>query len=302
MSRRTRIAILRSTKPFSFADNYFNAMKRLDVDVVDVPFDPHVPEHDMALPEADLLLMIDCGKPVDFTRLNGYKCPTGFVSIDSCHKLGIHKAYCEKYRFDLVWVVQKHMVKEFPGSVWLPLAADELVHAFRPEMLKGQGLLWRLVRRKHYDVGMCSAPYKHRRRFEKLFRKARLTTNFHFRKKFGVDATVETAICTIGFHVGAGFTGERGMDMAGRVFETMANGKAMLLTNTYDGLGFEELFDEGRHYIGYRTEEEAVEKALYFARRIDEAAQIASAGQEHVLKNHTYVHRCERILERVRKG
>lgn len=302
MSKKFKIVFLRSNKPFSFASSYFNAMKRLDVDVVDVPFDPHVPEYDMPLPEGDFLLMVDCGKPVDFHGLKDYRGPTGYVSIDSCHKFAMHKAYCEKYEFDHIWVAQKHMVSEFRGAVWLPLAADELVHAYRPEMLKSQSVLWRLLRRKHYDIGMCCAPYKHRRRFEKVLRKAGLTTNFHFRKKFGVDATVETALCTIGFNVGAGFTGERGMDINMRVFETMANGKAMLLTNTYENLGFEDLFDEGRHYIGYRTEEEAVDKALYYARHVDEAAQIALAGQAHILAGHTYLHRCRKILEKVGKG
>ncbi len=304
MKRRPKIALLKSIVPFSTVQYYSKAFKRMDVDLVEVPFDPHNPAPGLELPEADLLLLVDCGLPVDFDNLPGYGCPTGYVSIDSCHKLAIHKAYCEKYRFTHIWVAQKHVVRELgPSAVWLPLAADEDTHVYRPEMEEGvaakKGLLEKLLGRESYDVGMCGAPYPHRRRFEKLFKKAGLTTNFHFRKKFGTEATVETARSTIGFNAGAGFTGEKGMDVNMRVFETMANGRAMLLTNTYDGLGYEELFDEGRHYIGYRTEEEAVDKALYYARNKDEAAKIAAEGQRHVLANHTYLHRCRKIVETI---
>jgi spore maturation protein CgeB len=86
------------------------------------------------------------------------------------------------------------------------------------------------------------------------------------------------------------------MDVNMRVFENMAGGRAMLLTNTYEGLGYEELFDEGRHYVGFTTEEEAVEKALYYANHPDEARAIAEEGQRHVLANHTYADRCRELL------
>lgn len=69
--------------------------------------------------------------------------------------------------------------------------------------------------------------------------------------------------------------------------------------NTYEGFGYEDLFEDGRHYIGFRTEEEALQKALYYARNPDEALAIASEGQRHVLENHTYVHRCREIIASV---
>ncbi|MBI5345418.1 MAG: glycosyltransferase family 1 protein [Deltaproteobacteria bacterium] len=297
MGNRKKIVMLRSVMPHSTVQYYFKAMKRLDVDVIDAPFDPRKNNPDMALPEGDLLLLVDCGLPVDFRNLENYGCPKHYVSIDSCHKLSIHKAYCERYKFDHIWVAQKHVVSELgPNARWLPLAADEDIHVFRHDMDDNRTLKERLFKKGRYDIGMCGAPYKHRRRFEKLFKKAGLTTNFYFREKFGVDATIETARSTIGFNAAAGFTGEKGKDINMRVFETMANGRAMLLTNTYDGLGYEELFEEARHYIGFRTEGEAMDKAVYYARRPEEAMRIAEEGQRHVLSNHTYLHRCKTIL------
>lgn len=300
MNKRPKIVFLRATKPYTTAGYYLTAFQELDIDLVDVPFDPAGPADEIAIPEGDLCVLVDCGVPVEFPALDSYRCPTGFVSIDSCHKLDIHKGYCEKYRFDHVWVAQKHMVGEFgPDATWLPLGADPATHAYRPDMASGEGLLTRLLRPGYYDVGMCAAPYDHRRRFEKLFKKAGLSTNFHFRKKFGVEATRETALCTVGFNVGAGFTGAKGKDVNMRVFEGMANGQAMLLTNTYDGLGYEELFTDGVHYVTYRTEEEAVDKALYYSRNPLEAIEIARRGQAHVLANHTYRRRAEQLLASV---
>ncbi|MCR4288139.1 MAG: glycosyltransferase [Deltaproteobacteria bacterium] len=297
MGHKRRVVFLRSTIPFTTAEYYFRALKQLDVDLVDVPFNPHEPRKDLDVPEGDLILLVDCGVPVEIPALDGCRSPKGYVSIDSCHKAAIHKAYCAKYRFDYIWVAQKHMVAELgPNARWIPLAADPEVHVYRPEARTEEGFLKRLLKPRVCDIGMCGAPYKHRRRFEKLFRKAGLKTNFYYRKKFGAEAVSEYGRCTIGFNVGAGFTGEKGKDINMRVFETMANGHAMLLTNVYDGLGYEELFEEGRHYVTFRTEQEAVEKAVYYSRHPSEALRIAREGQRHILSGHTYLHRCKELL------
>ncbi len=295
--KKKRIVFLRSIVPYTASFYYFNAMQKLDIDLIEIPFDPRKQQPEIEFPKADLLLLVDCGLPIDFPGLHGYFGPKGYISIDSCHKLNIHKAYCNKYDFDYIWVAQKHVVKELGANAeWLPLAADEDIHVYKPEMAKNKIFWRRILHLNLYDIGMCAAPYKHRRCFEGLFRKAGLSTNFHFRKKFGEEVTREIARCIVGFNVGAGYTSEKGMDINMRVFETMANGQAMLLTNTYDDLGYEELFEEGRHYIAYKSEEEAVEKAVYYAKHPDEAAKIAREGQQHTLAKHTYLHRCREIL------
>lgn len=303
MKSRPKIVFLRSTIPYTASNYYFNGFTQMDIDLVEVPFDPHGSQDGLKIPEGDFLVLVDCGLPVDFPALNDYRTPKGYVSIDSCHKLDIHKAYCAKNNFDRIWVAQKHVAGEFgPNAMWLPLAADPQVHAFRPEMAAGTGFVRGLLRRDHYDIGMCGAPYKHRRRFEKLFRQAGLSTNFYYRKRFAAQATAEIARCTIGFNIGAGFAGTKGKDLNMRVFETMANGQAMLLTNTYDGLGYEEIFTDGVHYATFRTEDEAVEKALYYSRRPAEAIKIAREGQNLILSGHTYLHRCREMLSSVGFG
>lgn len=301
-AERPRIALLRSVVPHTTAWYYLRAFKRLGVDLVDLPFHPRVMPEWKGIPGADLALLIDCGLPIDLPALESFGGPKGFVSIDSCHKLPMHRALCERYSFDFIWVAQKHVVKELGDNAqWLPLAAEPETHAYRPGMAGGP-FLDRFFRKRHYDIAMCGAPYKHRRRFERLFKKSGLSARFLFRKSFGVEATRELARSTIGFNAGAGFDGGKGMDMNMRVFETLANGQCMLLTNTYDGLGYEELFEEGRHYIGFRTEEEAVQKALYYSKNPEEAIEIAREGQRRVLQNHTYAHRCGEIMASVLEG
>lgn len=304
MSRRQKVIFLKAEKPYSasfyYSQGLSRGLNRLDIDLVEIPFSPYEQQPKRDLPSADLLLIVDCGLPVEFPGLEDYRSPKGFVSIDSCHKLDLHKAYQQKYRFDLIWVAQKHMVPEFgPGAMWLPLAADEEIHTYQPYFAKSEGTWARIRYRSHYDIGMCAAPYKHRRSFAELFKKAGLSTNFYFRKRFGEVVTRELGRCTIGFNVGAGFTGQKGQDINMRIFETMANGLCMLLTNTYENLGYEDLFEEGRHYVGYRTEQEALDKALYYAKHTSASAKIAREGQKHILANHTYTHRCMKILESI---
>ena len=297
MAKKHKVVFLRSIIPHTASAYYFKGMQKQDVDLIEIPFDPHQPDQDMKFPDADLLLMVDCGLPVDFPSLKCYRSPKGYVSIDSCHKLKIHQEYCEKHEFDYIWVAQKHMVSEFgSNAAWLPLAADKDVHVYKPTLTEDESSWKRIFRRNHYDIGMSAAPYEHRRRFKKLFKKAGLSTNFYFRKKFGKTAAYEIALCTIGFNVGAGFRGSKGQDINMRVFETMANGEAILLTNIYDNLGYEDLFEDGKHYSTFRSEEEAVEKALYYAKNSVEASCIAREGQSHILSNHTYAHRCRKIL------
>ncbi|MBE9527613.1 MAG: glycosyltransferase family 1 protein [Proteobacteria bacterium] len=304
-----RIINLRSTIAHSASEYYASGLKSLEaegaVEVVEVLFDPHAKEQptETELPEADLILLVDCGLPVEFPFFKGRKIPMAYVSIDSCHKLDIHKAYCEKFGFDYIWVAQKHVVGKLgPKARWLPLAADPATHVWTPEMeaaKKPTGLLGRFSKRRHYDIGMCGAPYKHRKEFEKLFKRAGLSTDFYYRKRFGADVTREVARCTIGFNLGAGFTGVKGQDLNMRVFETMANGRCMLLTNVYDSLGYEELFTDNLHYVTYRTADEALKKARYYKENPEAARKIAEEGQRHILAHHTYAHRAKEIVDAI---
>ena len=307
MKSKPLILFIRSSHPFNTGSYYSRALRKCDVELEEICFDPDNASLTVSLPKKkkwNFILICDSGRLPNLESLESYKCPKGFISIDSCHKLSMHQEFIKRHSFDHVWVAQKNAISSLGDKAsWLPLAADEAIHCYDPALL-AKISIFSLVFKKiflsqpsHYDIGMCAAPYPHRKKFEKLFKKNKWKTNFHYRKKFGTLATLELSRCTLGFNAGAGFDGRHGKDINMRVFETMANGFCGLLTNIYDGLGFEDLFDEGKHYIGYRSQEEAVEKAHYYIEHPSEALNIAKAGQRLVMERHLYVHRAREILK-----
>ncbi|MBF0155404.1 MAG: glycosyltransferase family 1 protein [Magnetococcales bacterium] len=299
MSKRPKIVMFCTQAPHTASRYYAAAMARQAVELVTIPFDHAAPvQPERAIPEADLLLMVDCGLPVLFPGLAEYTGRKGYVSIDSCHKLDQHLHYVAAGGFHDVWVAQKHVVRHFADrGRWLPLAADPEIHSCRPELARYASSIWsRCLQPAFFDVGMCGAPYAHRRLFERLFRKGGLTTNFHYRRRFGEQVTWEMSRCTIGFNVGAGYTGQKGQDLNMRIFETMANGHCMLLTNTYPGLGYDELFEEGVHHAGFTTDAEALDKARHYKANPLAAIAMARRAQTLILEQHTYDHRCRTIL------
>jgi len=298
MTTKKRVIFLKSIFPNTASQFYANALAELDIDYVEIPFNPHEDQKIRKFGDADLLLLVDCGLPVKFPGLEEFSGPKAYVSIDSCHKLAIHQKYITENNFDFVWVAQKHIVSELgENAQWLPLAADPRTHVFRPSLIGANKPLSSFFRKGYFDVGMCGAPYKHRREMKRACKQTGFSTNFHFRKKFGAEVTAEMAKCTVALNVSAGYTGQKGKDLNMRVFETMANGLCMLLTDKYNGLGYEDLFEEGKHYVSYASAEEMLDKLRFYIDRPEAAIKIAQEAQRLILCSHTYESRCKKILE-----
>ena len=83
-------------------------------------------------------------------------------------------------------------------------------------------------------------------------------------------------------------------DINMRNFEALATG-SFLLTNWIPTI--EEVFEDGKHLVLYRNEEEMVEKAKYYLDHDAEREKIAQAGYEHVMANHTIQHRVSKMLD-----
>ena len=80
-----------------------------------------------------------------------------------------------------------------------------------------------------------------------------------------------------------------------RCFE-ICGAKGFLLTNwlqTIEELGFED----GKTCALYKTLDEAVEKAKYYVEHEEERDQIAQAGYDLAMANHTIDHRVNQMLE-----
>jgi len=101
------------------------------------------------------------------------------------------------------------------------------------------------------------------------------------------------------------------------VFNHSANGIKSLNMRLFEGMGcgalvisdyvppMEELFTEGKHYIRFKNHEELISKVEYYLTHLDEAQEIATAGYNHLLNNHTYEHRAEqicKIIEELNEG
>jgi hypothetical protein len=84
-------------------------------------------------------------------------------------------------------------------------------------------------------------------------------------------------------------------DLNMRFFEGLASG-ALLVTDRI-GNGLADVAQEGVHYVGYDTAEEAIEKIGYYLTHEDERAAIAARGQALAFERHTYAARLATILD-----
>jgi spore maturation protein CgeB len=78
-----------------------------------------------------------------------------------------------------------------------------------------------------------------------------------------------------------------------RVFEAMACGAFVISDYQEDVF---KLFKDGMHLVGFKSEDELIEKIQYYLHNSKEREIIAKNGQEEVVKNHQYVDRVKKLL------
>jgi spore maturation protein CgeB len=83
-----------------------------------------------------------------------------------------------------------------------------------------------------------------------------------------------------------------------RVFDVPACG-AFLLTDRQASL--EELFEVGEEVIAYKEPEEAADLARFYLRNSAAREAVAAKGRARVLREHTYRHRVDRIVRKLRE-
>ena len=86
-------------------------------------------------------------------------------------------------------------------------------------------------------------------------------------------------------------------DLNFRTFEAMSCG-SMLLTHRINN-GQEELFQEGKHYAAFSTEQEMFEKIDYYLAHPREREAIASAGFAEIQQHHRLEQRLEKLLNTI---
>ena len=79
-----------------------------------------------------------------------------------------------------------------------------------------------------------------------------------------------------------------------KMFEVTGIGSC-LLTDT--GTNMKDLFVEDKEIVTYRSVDEAIEKVRYLTDNPEVTRQIADAGHERTLRDHTVKNRCQQINE-----
>lgn len=193
--------------------------------------------------------------------------------------------------FDYVFFNQKDATETFNTpknlSHWLPHAAEPQAYPHY-EILKK----WDICFIGHMQK---TKNYNNLTRLDSLDRMFKEFPNFYFGfrhpafpgKNMFEDAAKKFCQSKIVFNISIKD------DINMRVFETMATG-SFLLTNWLPTL--DELFEDGKHLVTYRTIDEAIEKAHYYLEHEEEREKIALAGMEEVLSKHTYAKRLDTIF------
>lgn len=183
--------------------------------------------------------------------------------------------------FDFVFLAQKPHVAEFARSGiaqarWAPLACSPELHEV--------GSYERI-----YDVafvGKLEAEWDDRRRrligaIQKRFPNSRI----------GKFWPAEMARIYAQAKIVVNACANRDLNM--RVFEALASG-ALLITE--EAAGLEDLFEEGRHLVIYRTDDEALDLIERYLSDQEARERIAAQGCALVREKHTYDKRLEEML------
>lgn len=186
---------------------------------------------------------------------------------------------------DFAFVAQKQGMEDMKrdgvaNPIWLP-------HAVEPQAYPKFDLLT-----KKYDlcfVGHVSSTNREEA-LDKMFSNF---PNFYYGQQLFEQAARKYAESKIVFNIAMK------EDVNMRCFETLATG-SFLLTDWVPSI--DELFEDGKHLVLYRSLDEAVEKAKYYLAHDEEREKIAQAGYEHVMKNHTIQHRVDVILNEFLKS
>lgn len=184
-------------------------------------------------------------------------------------------------KFNHVFVAQKQAVIDFAKAgvqaEWLPHAVEQTAY---PHFDYAS---------KDYDV--CFVGHiNSQNRVEFLDRMFAEFPNFFFGQRRFEEAAKKFCKSKIVLNIAMK------EDLNMRCFEALGTG-SFLLTDWVPYI--DEVFEDGKHLVLYRTLDEAVDKAKYYLAHDSEREKIAQAGYEHVMANHTIDHRANVMLSRI---
>ena len=218
---------------------------------------------------------------------------------DSSYKYRLEKAR----QADIVFVAQKRGVEDFKrdgvlNPIWLPHAFEPAAYCdvdsieFQSDKFsyKGTPRPYEFLT-KTYDV--CFVGHVNSgNRIDFLDRMFKEFPNFFYGQRLFNEASEKYAQSKIALNIA--MTDDINM----RCYEVLGS-KSFLLTNWIPTI--DELFEDGKHLVTYKTFDEAVEKAKYFIEHDEEREKIAQKGYEWVMKTGTIDHRVNVMLDEIKK-
>lgn len=183
-------------------------------------------------------------------------------------------------KYDLAFIAQRKYISQFKNATWLPLGCDLDTHLGNKDVPKEHEVTFV----GNYNNGA------HNRRTQ-LLGSLQFNVKLNVKKNLWYrDITKEYENSYIIFN--CSLAGDLNM----RVFEALASG-SMVLTDNVDENGGSEFFQDGIHLKYYKNEKEMIEYAKYYLAHSNQRNIIAVAGQEEVLRNHTYTHRYHQYIK-----
>lgn len=233
-------------------------------------------------PEFDLYLRIDHG---DY-KYDIPEClhPCVFWAIDTHLRKPYKKIELQARHYDFVFCAQKQGAQRLRGkginAFWLPLGCA-------PEMHRKCDI------EKEFAIGFVGT--EGRKSLRKVFMQKlgqKYPRSFIGRADYTEMSRIYSA-SRIGFNYSIN------NDINMRMFEIMSCG-TMLLTNYIRKNGLEELFEQGKHLVIYKTGRQLLQLAEYYLHHPREREEIARAGYELVRTQHRYLDRVNRMFEQLR--
>jgi hypothetical protein len=238
------------------------------------------------LPEGwnpDLVVCIQsCATP--FRNMARIRRPTAYITVDTWHHWG---ELDHARQYDFVFAAQR----AFPEFLlqagcrwaeWLPLGCAPEQHRPLPAQLL-------------YDVAFVGTT-KYVVNEERIIRLNLLSQNFHAAREEDVEPD---AMCRVFCAGRLAFNSSVCHEVNMRVFEVLAMGRPLLMNRDADANGLFELFREGMHLIGYDDADLLAQTRRYLGDP-GAAAAIGEAGRALVLERHTYLHRVDALLARIK--
>lgn len=217
---------------------------------------------------------IECPKPMMYWASDTHICDASYQ-----YRLSMAK------KADFVFCAQKRGVEEMKrdgitNPIWLPHAVEPLAYPKQENFTK------------HHDICFIGHVNSQNREqaLDTMFKEF---PNFDYGQALFEAAAIRYGNSKICFNI------SMADDLIMRVFEVMGTG-SFLLTNWIPTI--EEVFEDGKHLVLYKTLDEAIDKAKYYLKHDDEREKIAQAGYAEVMKNHTFQNRIDVMLNEYMKS